>query len=339
MKQHLRMRAAVLVDHLFFLYIDLFFRDREVKVGPYLREDRFDGSRSAVRDPERFFSPVRTPARFEVRHEWKWEGTTVQHLCFDSPVRTGCDRNDVVHLRRYRRDGGPPRPTIVFSLPYRLTNYAPFDRYAERMVREGFDAILFQPPYHLDRRSRRGMPGEGVVGANFRRSFQAIRQGFKDLSTVLVTLRAEGVPRVGFFGMSMGSLLAGHVVCSDPEVDFAILTAPACAPDTILLQSEILRRLRRNLDRLGVERDRAASLWGAVRLDRRRPAIPTERILILAPIHDQVVPLHEFERLHEAWGRPPIRRLEHGHISVLAEPRLMEISLEHLRTIGALPGR
>lgn len=335
----LRGRAAVLVDHLFFAYNDLFFRDREVSDAPALREDRFESPRPVLRDVERFFRRPRRPVTLEVvpgslRRTGDVEITDLE---YDSPCPSGDARNDRVRCRRYRRLAGPIGPTIVFSLPYRLTHYPPFDRFAEQVSAMGYEAVLFQPPYHLDRRSRGGTPGEGIVGANFRKSFQAMRQGFQDLSCLVDALRRDGARGIGLFGMSMGSLYAGHVLCSDPEIQFAVLVAPACCPDTVLRTSPIMRRLRANLERLGIDLGRASALWSAVRLDGRRPAIVPRRILIVGAIHDQIVPIDEVENLIALWGDPPARTFAHGHISILMEPTLLPLALEHLRSVGAIP--
>jgi len=53
---------------------------------------------------------------------------------------------------------------------------------------------------------------------------------------------------------------------------------------------------------------------------RSRP----ERILIVESIHDRFAPVETVEELWNAWGRPEIMRVNHGHISVLISLPVMK---------------
>ncbi|MBI4612128.1 MAG: hypothetical protein HY720_00800 [Planctomycetes bacterium] len=330
---------AGLIDHGFFVYNDLFFRDREVRGSPRLREDRFDGDGIPVRRLDHFFSRVREPAPLAVvpGSERTRNGCRIHDFTYASPILTGDAHNDVVRGRRYERRSDPTAPAVVLVLPYRQIAYFPFDLFAARLARAGFQAAILQTPYHLNRRSRRGTPGDGIATADLRSSFKAIRQGVKDLSALVERFRADGATSVGVFGMSLGSLISGHLAASDPDLAFAVLTAPAFCPGTILLRSNIFRRLRGNFRRLGLTIPQAAALLSAVHLDRRRPRVQPERILIVKAEHDRIVPPEEVERLWELWGRPPIRRLSQGHISVLFDPTFLPAVFEHLDRVGARP--
>ena len=210
----------------------------------------------------------------------------------------------------------------------------PFDRFAKACVRNGWQAVIYQPPYHYDRRLIRGNPGEGVVTANFRQALRGIQQGVKDLSALVQGLRAEGAPRVTLFGMSFGGLLGGHTVCAPDGPDSLILLVPSFCTDRIVRERPIFRRLRLNLSRCRFGIEKTARLWGSVRLDRRTPVLPSERILIMRSLYDQIVPCEEYDHLLEAWGRPRIVDFPQGHISVLGERRIVPLLLEHLRENG-----
>jgi hypothetical protein len=53
-----------------------------------------------------------------------------------------------------------------------------------------------------------------------------------------------------------------------------------------------------------------------------RPAIPKDSILLIESIHDLRVPKEAIEDLWQAWGRPDIWRLPHGHVSWMGAPGL-----------------
>jgi hypothetical protein len=54
----------------------------------------------------------------------------------------------------------------------------------------------------------------------------------------------------------------------------------------------------------------------AVNLTLAQPAIPRDRILLIEGIHDLFAPKEDVEDLWQAWGRPEIWRLPHGHFGV-----------------------
>ena len=300
---------------------------------PVLRPERFVPGGLPTEKIANFLRPARRAARLEpmpgrVRRCCGIESVDFR---FPSPVRTGDGRNDMVRGRRYRSPDRPDAPAVIFSLPYRVAFiYHPFDRFARACVRAGWQAVIYQPPYHYDRRLIRGNPGEGVVTARFGRALRGIQQGVKDLSALIQGLRAEGAPRVALFGMSFGGLLGGHTACAPDGPDSLILLVPSFCTDRIVRDRPIFRRLRANLRRSQTGIENTARLWGSVRLDRRTPLLPTERILIMRSIYDQIVPFEEYDSLAKAWGQPRIVDFPHGHISVLTERRIVPLLLEHL---------
>ena len=54
----------------------------------------------------------------------------------------------------------------------------------------------------------------------------------------------------------------------------------------------------------------------ALNLTLAQPAISKDNILLIEGIHDLFVPKEDVEDLWQAWGRPDIWRLPHGHFGV-----------------------
>ena len=150
---------------------------------------------------------------------------------------------------------------------------------------------------------------------------EATRQSLVDARTIAAWLLEQGCPIVGLWGFSLGAWLAGLLVCHDSRFLFGVLLTPVpnvemavreldfCAPIRAALQAHSLDVSRLNLGTL-------------------RPQIPPEDILIIEAKHDMFAPPQVVDEFWDAWGRPPIWRVSHGHISILMSLRIMERTVQ-----------
>jgi hypothetical protein len=120
-------------------------------------------------------------------------------------------------------------------------------------------------------------------------------------------------------------------VRSDP----AFLVVAGCG-DSILspiFETRLGRNVREDLSQSGLsDAQRLEALWGTISPSRWRPALPKDRILLVAGLYDRIMLPGSVERLWRAWGRPDVRWLPRGHYTLLATPgALMRHSLPFIR--------
>ena len=242
--------------------------------------------------------------------------------------------NDRVGNRFFQHLENPNGPTVIISPPYRQINYIYLQCLAWRFVREGYNAVIHEAPYHMGRTPPRENPGQGVLSADLVRCLKSMRQAVKDITGLIAALRAQGTQDITLYGASLGGLITGLATCHDPELTASVLVVPAVAPGKILFTTWIMRRIARNLRRLGYTMDEAIAMLNLADIANFHPAISPERILIVKGNHDTVVPPHDTERLWRSWGQGPILRVPQGHLStILLEPKLFPTIFEFLRNV------
>jgi dienelactone hydrolase len=242
---------------------------------------------------------------------------------FVSPLASGWPQNDRVSGRLFRcGQHWRTRPAVVLlhgwnaETGYRLF----FPLLAWRLNRAGINAAMFELPFH----GRRKPTGPGAV-SNFLSDdlshvAMAARQAIADARALVGWLAAQGCPRIGLWGMSLGAWLGGLLACVEPRVCAAALTTPLARPDRLVAEVEFCEPIRRALNG-------AAPRIERLNLAAHRPLAPVGDILIVESQHDMFAPADTIEELWAAWGWPEIWRAPHGHISVLMSVPVQERTL------------
>ena len=138
-------------------------------------------------------------------------------------------------------------------------------------------------------------------------------QAVAEIRALTGWLLGKGCPAVALWGISYGAWLSGLTVCREARLAAAVLTIPGVRANPAFGELVVWRRIRKIL-----QERRAA--WEALNLTvynlaTSRPAIPSEKILLIDAIHDLFAPGYT-EELWQAWGQPDLWRLPHGHISI-----------------------
>ena len=278
------------------------------------------------REPPALESP-----RFETRRLWRGRHRIVcEALAFESgyephAAEPGRDRwlgysaNRTAHAVILRH-AGAPRPWLVCVHGYLMghTGFGFWIFDAIRHHRElGLNVVLPVLPFHGPRRVGR-FSGEGFLGGDVLDTVHAEAQTIWDLRRLLGWIRAQGAPRVGLHGVSLGgynaALLAGIdadlscVIAGIPPVDLARLVWHHAPPPTLRL-----------IERSGIVRDEVAQLYHVVSPLALSPKSPVLGRAIYAGIGDRLIPADHPRDLWEHWGRPRIVWMQSGH-----DPRTRE---------------
>jgi hypothetical protein len=245
--------------------------------------------------------------------------------------------NRTAHAVVLRHAGGP-RPWLVcvhgYTMGHTRFGFWIFD--AIRQHRKlGLNVVLPVLPFHGPRRVGR-FSGAGFLGGDVLDTVHAEAQTIWDLRRLLSWIRAQGAPRIGLHGVSLGgynaALLAGIdadlscVIAGIPPVDLARLVWHHAPRPTLRL-----------IERSGIVREQVADLYRVVSPLAFSPKIAESGRAIYAGLGDRLIPADHPRDLWEHWGRPRIVWMQSGHDPRTGEARrLVEETLRRARCVGSL---
>jgi len=226
-------------------------------------------------------------------------------------------QNGTARAQHWRHADGP-RPTLLVIHGFGASP-AWFNAMFFSLVEffeAGWDIALFTMPFHGGRRgSFTPFNGAelfmgGVVSIN-----EGIIQAICDLQVLLGHLRRTGAPRVGVTGLSLGGYTTAVLASVESGLDFAIPNATVCSVPLVLRQwfpsnvaEATLARAKRIPQSLV---DRALSVHSPLIYS---PAIPRERLMVVAGLGDRLTPPEHSVMLWEHWGKPRLRWFPGSHV-------------------------
>ncbi len=259
-------------------------------------------------------------------------GTRVIDLSFASEYRPyhpeARDRylafreNSTAHARWWTSDVG--RPTIVMIHGWGADNHwvnaRAFD--VPYWLRHGYDVAAFVLPFH----GARAPDARGVVksGALFPssdplRTNEGFGQAIYDLRALARFVRQHGSSTVGVMGMSLGgytaALWASVAGPTDPSgVDFAVAMIPAVSFSRLMFRIGKDSLAHRRAANAGITEDLLADAFAVHSPITRAPAVPRERLFVIAGRGDCITPADHAEELAAHWGTE-ILWFDGGHLA------------------------
>ncbi|MBI5497598.1 MAG: hypothetical protein HY904_21485 [Deltaproteobacteria bacterium] len=219
---------------------------------------------------------------------------------------------------------GPRRGAVVLAPPWKFTVWASLWPVARVLNALGFDVAGYSTPYHFERTPPGAFSGELFATWDMPRTGWAVRAAVLELCALIESLQSRGP--VALLGTSLGGYLSAMTtVVSGRYPRRAFVPERVCLvvpPDSILdtfLKSPIGERYRRLLLANGgsiPDEHFLRHLSRPFSPSNFAPAVPGERIQVLAARHDVMVPLESSQRLAAAWGAR-FRVYEAGHVSAL----------------------
>jgi dienelactone hydrolase len=246
---------------------------------------------------------------------------------FTSPITTAWPANNTVHGRLF--PCGPDwraRPSVVLLHGWNGESayWSLFPWWARQLARAGVNAAMLELPYHSRRRPRDDGAAANFISGDVLHVATAVRQALADVRALVAWLASEGSPCVGVWGMSLGAWLSGLLACTEPRLGFAVLLSPIADIARAVRELAFCEPIRRGL----APHDVALAGFN---LAAHVPKLPPERILLLKSEHDLLAPGETIEGLWQAWKRPEMWRLPHGHISVMMDLAVARRTVEWIR--------
>jgi alpha-beta hydrolase superfamily lysophospholipase len=303
------------------------------------RNPRLEEAVQFLKGPD--FIPAENQSR-PVGIEFNPDPAKAGYFRFPTPRPGDFAENNVVYGRLYRcAERWQERPVIVLLHGGSdfINHQFRFPLIARRCNRAGLNAATLALPYHFQRHPRQLVAlsrpdylrmAEGPAfpfpasrafsSRNYLRMAEAMAQAIAEIRALTGWLLGEGCPAVALWGFSLGGWLAGLAVCRDARLASVVLTAPGVLFDFPFGERVFRRSIREAWQgqRVALETLNLTSL----NVTSAQPAIPKENILLIEGIHDLLVRKETVEELWQAWGRPDIWRLPHGHVSWMGAPGL-----------------
>lgn len=278
-------------------------------------------------DRERLFPP---PATVDVRvrpgEGPGVEGGRVELLDFGSPYEAinphlreayaRHENNAVAHAQHWRHASGP-RPTLVvvhgFGASPAWINVSFFA--LKEVFAGGWDVLLYKLPFHGSRRgSLTPINGIELFAHGMAHFTEAMLHAVHDLRAFLDYVLAQGAPRVGVTGLSLGGYVTALTAAADSRLDFAVPNA------AVIDLPRLLKIWFPANQTLGVIRAigglPAETFSEAIAVTSPLsypPLVPKDRRMIVAGLGDRLAPPEQSLLLWEHWERPRIEWFPGSH--------------------------
>lgn len=290
---------------------------------------------------DEFFPEPPAPPRVDRFPRRRRRDLVVEDLAFKSAYtpsvtayRAELDKhraNRWVRARHFRhRDG--PRPTLIFIHGWGAGQYWLEERafQVQRFTDAGYDAVLFQLPFHYQRASGRSgamFPSPHVVRTN-----EAFGQAIWDLRRLRLHLEELGADWFGAVGMSLGGYTTALWAGAD-RLDAAVPMIPAVSMADLMWRHGSSSGLRERAEAAGVDRDLLAGAFRVHAPLERPVATPRERLMIVAGRGDRITPPDQARALWRHWGEPRMHWFPGGHLAQVGRRQAFAAIREHLRAL------
>jgi hypothetical protein len=241
-----------------------------------------------------------------------------------------------VPVERWRHDGVPAATVLaIHGFTMGTPRIDSVVLMASHWYRAGLDVALVTLPHHGVRTPDGArFSGESFAVPHVSRLAEAVRQASFELLALRRWLAADRGAPTGALGLSLGGYLTALMASLDSELAFAVpMAPPVCIGDLAW----------RFFERSSRRSDAVPPIFG--RLDLREafrvhsplahgPAIPKERLLIVAGRGDRIVPPEHPQSLYLHWGAPDIHWFNGGHLAPFGRSAIIRAVVRHWRKLG-----
>jgi hypothetical protein len=166
------------------------------------------------------------------------------------------------------------------------------------------DVAYYILPFHGARASG-ARSGNGFFNEHPLLTNAAMAQAIWDLRRLTGWLRAQGAPRVGVHGISLGGYVAALFASLEPDLAVAMPTIPAVnfAP---LIWRQLPGFRRREWERAGLTPALLERAWFLHQPLHHTPRVAPAARMLVGAFADRITPPHETLRLWEHWEHPQL---------------------------------
>ncbi|MBI4734414.1 MAG: alpha/beta hydrolase family protein [Rubrobacteridae bacterium] len=248
----------------------------------------------------------------------------ISHFTFESQMRTGSSKNNIVHGYHYHLTNNPAKSTIVLLHGLCERSYRHINRYAQNLVDNGHDCITMALPYHLERSdSNRTVAGQ-LMGPDLRAMLEGFQQAIKDLVNIINWLVDRGNKNVGVLGINAGAYIAAMASSISQKIGFSILLAPLSSPIQSLGFDVICDGCRSSENLFGLSAKQLSSLLEPWELFNIKPIVDEDKIMLAAATHSSFLPYKTTLKLWREWGKPEMKEYGIGYMGLRRSKQVIE---------------
>jgi len=222
------------------------------------------------------------------------------------------------HARWIRPEGRQRRTCLVYVHGWlEPGSWAEETTLFRKWARElDIDIVHVALPFHGSRKPKEAMfSGEFFWTADLVRSMEGVRQAVCDARSIVAWLREQGYDRVGVTGISLGGAVTMVLACLTPMPDFIVPIIAHLELESVVEEAPILWRMKRDLERWGVDAQQRRDLFRRLGLSSYRPVLPPDRQLWIQAREDVYIDAGLAETQWRDWGQPNILWIEGGHMT------------------------
>lgn len=228
-------------------------------------------------------------------------------------------RSNLEAHARWLRPDGRPRPTCLVYVHGWLEpgSWAEEHTLFRKWLRElDIDIVHVALPFHGPRKPKEALfSGELFWTADLVRSMEGVRQAVSDARAIVGWLRQQGYERIGVTGISLGGAITMLLACLEPLPDFIIPIISHLELAAVVERAPIMWRVKRDLDRWGVDAQARSDLFRRIGMSRFRPLMKPEHQLWIQAREDVYIDAELAEAQWQDWGKPHILWIEGGHMT------------------------
>jgi len=216
------------------------------------------------------------------------------------------------------RHPGPPRPWLICTNGYRM-GFKSFDvgLFERFFVSKGLNVLIPVLPLHGPRRL--GLhSGTGFLGIDVIDTLHAEAQSMWDMRRLLSWVRAQGAPRVGALGISLGGYTTALFSCVAEGLDCVVAGIPLANIPRVVMRHAEPHQLR-YAQHLGFDLDLIDETLRPVSPLTLEPKVAHSNRMIFAANADRLVTPDQVMDLWRHWDEPEIVWYSGAHISFMNE--------------------
>jgi len=190
-------------------------------------------------------------------------------------------------------------------------------------VELGCNVIMPLLPLHASRRTPESV-GTGFPTLDVMDNVHGLAQSAYDVRAALAWVADQGASAISLTGLSLGGYVAALVAGLEGPLDAVVGLVPAVDfPD--LFRRRTPRHMR-NSEAFDALHEASRRLHTVVSPLSFTPATPSERLHVLAGLHDRLLdPLSQAGRLASHWGTRNVTWLERGHVTHMMSPEFAAV--------------
>jgi pimeloyl-ACP methyl ester carboxylesterase len=259
-----------------------------------------------------FFTPPERVADVTFSNEREFE--------FNSSVELYIAENNRVH-GWFLRQGADwqKHPLVILLHGWNAEMYYQYvlPKLGRRLVRLGVNALAFELPLHSQRRPKPPHRVQNFISDDLPVMLGACKQSLADVHSLLLWAKAQGCPKVGCWGFSLGGWLAGMYATVKPSADAVVLSTAVTSLSDAIRDLAFCHPIRATLQVVPMDTRQ-------LDLENRRPQVAPEKILLQEGAYDSFISRESYERLARAWHLSNWLICRESHISILTSKRAMK---------------